>query len=85
MSVGFSIEGYDVWLIMAKIKGIDFNRDQLAKNEYLDIDIGERSFRWVEEAERGIDLIFGDTEQEVRINTRLWCASECEDSSAQSN
>ena len=85
MSVGFTIGDYYVWLIMAKINGFNFTLEQLRGFEYIDIDFGERPLKWVEKAERGIDLIFGETDQEVRINTRIWRLSELQTPQKQSN
>lgn len=76
MQLGMQINNHDVWLILAKVEGIELTPEQLKQYAYLPVDIGNRALQWVEGVEGGINLAFGEEEGRVSVTSKLWCVSE---------
>lgn len=79
--VDLGIGNFNVWVIKGIVNNLVLPAPSADPNEYVDVDFGGRTLTWVEEAERGIKMIFGEGKDQFTINAELWCASEPKQSS----
>lgn len=75
-SVDLGIGNFNVWVIKGEVKELTLPVPSADPNEYIDVDFGGKALTWVEEATRGIKMVFGEGEDQFTINAEVWCASE---------
>lgn len=74
--LGIAIGGYDIWVVMGRVEGLELPEGKVDTHEYVPIDVTGCALTWVEDTGNGINMMFGEGEAQFTVNARMWAAAE---------